>query len=581
VNGRSRDGDHSFTGCARLVHHIDPHRPGGGSDTGTELGLRDRRSLVALAAVAGAIGAAPLLGFGALDSSDGMLRVQLLAVNDFHGHLEPHTPGTIATEGGPVRAGGVEFLATHIEERRARNPNTVVVSAGDLIGASRSSPPFFHDEPTIEAWNRAGLDFSCRQPRVRRGYRELVRLQRGGCHPVDGCGDGGGFPGAGFTFLAANVHGPDGATIFPPYGVRTFAGAQVAFVGMTLEGTPGFLPRTAAGDLRFEDEAETVNRLVPVLRGQGIEAIVVLLHEGGKQAGGYGDCEGISGPIVDIVERTDREVDVFVTGHTHRAYDCEIDGRLVTSAGSYGRVLTDIDLAIDPATGDVASADAENVVVTQDVARHPRLSPLVSRYRRLAAPVRNRVVGMVETGAGRGRGESGGSALGRLVADAQVAATGADAAFTHADGIRADLARGRVTYGEAFEIQPFEHRLVSMTLTGAEIDTLLEQQWLGQPFPRLLESSSGLRYTWDPAAPPGRRVEALSLRGRPLERRRSYRITVNSFLADGGNNFPALLAGRDRAVGPTDVDALARFFTASSPLRLQRPARSNQHSKHG
>jgi 5'-nucleotidase len=546
------------------------------------LGPRDRRSLVALAAVAAAIGTAPLLGFGALDGSDGVLRVQLLAVNDFHGHLEPSTPGTIATEDGPVPAGGVEFLATHIEERRAGNPNTVVVSAGDLIGASPFVSAFFHDEPTIEAWNRAGLDFNAvGNHEFDEGYPELLRLQRGGCHPVDGCGDGDGFPGARFAFLAANVRRPDGATVFPPYGVRTFAGAQVAFVGMTLEGTPGFLSRTAAGGLRFEDEAETVNRLVPVLRGQGIEAIVVLVHEGGKQAGGHADCEGISGPIVDIVERTDREVDVFVTGHTHRAYDCEIDGRLVTSAGSYGRVLTDVDLAIDPATGDVVSAEAENVVVTQDVARHPRLSPLVSHYRRLAAPVRNRVIGLVEADVGRGRAESGGSALGRLVADSQVAVTGADAAFTHADGIRADLARGRVTYGEAFEIQPFEDRLVTMTLTGAEIDTLLEQQWLGQPFPRLLESSSGLRYTRDPAAPPGQQVEALSLRGRPLERRRSYRITVNSFLADGGNNFPALLAGRDRTVGPTDVDALARFFTASSPLRLPRPARSNEHSKRG
>jgi hypothetical protein len=305
-----------------------------------------------------------------------------------------------------------------------------------------------------------------------------------------------------------------------------------------------------------------VNRLVPLLREQGVQAIVVLLHEGGRQAGGYDGCDGIAGPVIEVVKRTDPEVDVFVTGHTHRAYVCEIDGRLVTSAGSYGRILTDIDLAIDPATGDIVSAEAANEIVTHDVARHPRLSSLVARYRRLAAPLEKRVVGSLAATVDRSDNEVGESALGDLVADAQAAATGADVAFVHADGIRADLEAGDVTYGEAFAVQPFGHRLVTMTLTGAEIDAVLEEQWLGQPFPRLLAASAGLRYSRDPEAAPGRRVEfaTTTLAGRPLRPERRYRVTVNEFLADGGNDFATFATGTDRELGPTDVDALARLL---------------------
>jgi 5'-nucleotidase len=337
---------------------------------------------------------------------------------------------------------------------------------------------------------------------------------------------------------------------------------QVGFIGMTLEGTPGFLRRAAAAGLTFEDEADTVNRLVPLLREQGVQAIVVLLHEGGRQEGRYDQCEGISGPIVDVVERTDREVDVFVTGHTHRAYDCKIDGRLVTSAGSYGRVLTDVDLAIDPATGEILTAKAENVVVTQTVRRHPRLTPLVERYQELADPIRNRGVGSVATDVDRSPTGAGESALGDLVADAQAAATGADLALTHADGIRRDLKRGATTFGDAFEVQPFGNRLVTMTLTGVQIDAVLEEQWRGQLFQRVLEVSSGLRYTWDPGAPVGRRVDprTTAIGGRPLDLGRRYRVTVNAFLADGGNNYPTLLAGTDRVAGPMDVDALAALL---------------------
>jgi 5'-nucleotidase len=293
------------------------------------------------------------------------VEVQLLGLNDFHGHLEPTTPGTIEPDPSSPRvpAGGAEYLATHIRTKAAENRNTLVVSAGDLIGASPLLSALFHDEPTIEAMNRIGLDLNAvGNHEFDEGATELARMQRGGCHPVDGCLDGDGFGGARFRFLAANVvREGSGSTLFRPYAIRSFRGVRVGFIGMTLEGTPDIVSPSGVAGLDFLDEAETANRYADELRRRhGVRAVVVLLHEGGVQSqpGGINDCQGISGPVVDIVERTTKQVDLFVTGHTHSAYNCVIDGRPVTSASSFGRLLTDIDLTLDRRSRDVVGVAA-------------------------------------------------------------------------------------------------------------------------------------------------------------------------------------------------------------------------------
>ncbi len=387
-----------------------------------------------------------------------LVDVQLLALNDFHGNLEP-PGGTI--EGAP--AGGAEYLASHVRRLEATNRNTVVVSAGDLIGASPLLSALFHDEPTIEAMNRIGLDLNAvGNHEFDEGADELLRMQKGGCHPVDGCLDGDGFAGAEFGFLAANVVRSDtGRTLLPPYQIRKFQGAKVAFIGMTLEGTPSIVTPSGVAGLEFRDEAETVNALVPELRRRGVESIVVLLHEGGLQPGGIDQCNGVSGPIVDIVQRMSDAVDVVVSGHTHRAYNCQIDGKLVTSASSFGRVLTDIDLTIDKGSGDVVVARADNLVVTRDVPKAGDVTELLDKYRQLAAPLANRVIGSITADVTRSATAAGESALGDVIADAQLAATdgrgegGAAVAFMNPGGIRADLSYapsgsegpGEVTYG--------------------------------------------------------------------------------------------------------------------------------------
>jgi len=509
----------------------------------------------------------------------GTVNVQILAVNDFHGNLEP--PAGSSGRIGTVNAGGAEYLATHINNLRAMNPNTVVVSAGDMIGASPLLSALFHDEPSIEAFNHIGLDFNAvGNHEFDEGIYELIRMQEGGCHPVDGCLDGDGFDGASFRYLAANVTWmKNDKTIFPAYKTRSFEGVHVAFIGMTLEGTPSIVTPSGISMLNFHDEADTVNALIPELKQKGVETIVVLIHEGGFPSGGYNACPGISGPIVDIVNRLDPAVDVVISGHTHAAYNCVINNMLVTSAASFGRIVTDVDLTIDRSTGDVVSMAANNNIVTRDVLKDNFITALIAKYNTIAAPLANRVIGSITANITRTNNAAGESALGDVIADAQLAATadpafgGAVVAFMNPGGIRADFnyaqsgseGDGNVTYGEAFTVQPFGNSLVTMTLTGTQIDTLLETQWVVN---RVLQVSNGFTYEWSLSAPVGSKVDIASImiNGATIDPGGNYRVTVNSFLADGGDGFAVLVQGTDRLGGDVDLDALEKYFVANSPV---------------
>lgn len=519
----------------------------------------------------------------------GTVDVQILALNDFHGNLMPPTGSSGRV--GTIDAGGVEYLATHINNLRLLNRNTVVVSAGDMVGASPLLSALFHDEPTIEAFNLIGLDFNAvGNHEFDEGWRELVRLQEGGCHPVDGCLDGDGFAGAKFKFLAANVvHRDTGKTIFPAVQVKFFGGKPVAFIGMTLEGTPSIVTPSGISDLKFLDEAETVNNLVPLLKKKGVETIVVLVHEGGTQnpsSSPINSCTGISGPIVDIVNNFDDEVDVVISGHTHQPYNCVIDGKLVTSAFSFGRLVTKIDLSIDRVSGEVVSMSADNRIVTRDVPKASLLTALIERYNAIAAPLANRIIGSITADITRTNNAAGESALGDVIADAQLDATDdpgfgeAVVAFMNPGGIRADLTYassaagegdGNVTYGEAFTVQPFGNSLVTMSLTGAQIDTLLEQQFNGcgaQNADRILQVSHGFSYSWSASGTPCNKVDAstIMINGVVVDPNAVYRVTVNSFLADGGDNFAVLRDGTNRLGGDVDVDAFEKYLAAFSPV---------------
>jgi 5'-nucleotidase len=515
--------------------------------------------------------------------------VRILAINDFHGYLRP-SPGGIRiadpddrTRKIVVPAGGSETMATLVKQLRqqAKNSkNTIFVAAGDLIGASPFLSAMFHDEPTIESLSMMGLEIaSVGNHEFDEGKDELLRMQNGGCHPTDKCQGPHPFTGAKFHYLAAStIEKATGKTVFPPYEIREFEGIPVAFIGLTLKGTADIVTPTGIAGLEFKDEADTVNALVPELKARGVEAIVVLIHEGGYPTGDYNECPGISGAIVDIVRKFDRAVDVVISGHTHQAYVCEIDGRLVTSGDKYGTIVTTIDLKLDPASRDIISAKADNVIVrTGATAKDPEQTALLESYEKLSAPIANRPAGSVTEALSHAPNNAGESALGDVIADAQLAATQAHAkgdaviAWTNPGGIRTDIAKkpdGTVSYADLFASQPFRNQLVTLTLTGAQIKNVLEQQWHDPKLPRLLQVSKGFSYTWDAAKPYGDHVlaDSMSLNGNRIDPAMTYRVTVNNFLSVGGDGFTLLKQGTLTLVGVYDSDALYGYFRAHSPI---------------
>ena len=518
-------------------------------------------------------------------SPSAALTLHLIGINDFHGNLDaPRNGMTVADPADPTKtrqvpAGGAARLATVVKQLRARDPaHTLMVGAGDLVGASPLLSSLFHDEPTVDALSGMGLALTAvGNHEFDEGPAELKRLQNGGCHPVDGCKGPEPFTGARYQYLAAStVETATGKTLFPAYAVREFDGIKVGFIGLTLKSTPDFVAPSGTAGLTFGDEAETVNALVPVLRGQGVEAIVVLIHEGGFPAAGAGDCPDISGPITEIAPKLDRAVDMVVSGHTHRAYVCTIGGRLVTSAGLYGMMATDITLTLDRRTRDVVAARARNVLIGQDIVEDGETKALIDRYRVLAAPLMNRVVGKITatlTTAGAANGES---QLGEIVADSMRAAAAKavgepiDIAFMNGPGLRGALVlkgEGEVSYADIFAVQPFNNTLVVMTLTGADILKLLDQQFDDIGPKAVLQVSDGFAYAWGRTGD-GAAVVAgsVTVGGKPLDPDARYRIVTNNFLAEGGDFFTAFKAGTDEKIAGADSAALEDWLAARSPL---------------
>ncbi|MFD6297384.1 bifunctional metallophosphatase/5'-nucleotidase [Streptomyces sp. NPDC060235] len=536
--------------------------------------------------------------------------VQLLSFNDLHGNLEPPTGSSgRVTELQPdgttktIDAGGVEYLATHLRDARKGNKYSITAAAGDMVGASPLISGLFHDEPTIGALNKLDLDVtSVGNHEFDEGAKELARLQKGGCHPTDGCYDKKAkFKGADFPYLAANV--TDEKTkkpILKPYWVWKKNGVKVGFIGVTLEGTPNIVSAEGVKGLKFGDEVETINKYAKELQRQGVKSIVALIHEGGapaSQSYNY-DCDspgagdGISGPIVDIAKNVTPAVDALVTGHTHQAYACTIpdpagNPRMVTSASSFGRLYTDTTLTYDRRTGDIArtAVKSANHVVTRDVAKAPDLTSLIAKWSALSAPIASRPIGYIAGDIGNAGTES---PLGDLIADAQLAYgksvdAEADLAVMNPGGIRAGLTYaasgsegdGVVTFGEAYTVQPFANTVNLVDLTGAQVVTALQQQVSGanEASPKILQISKGLTYTLDLTKTGAARVvaDSVKLNGTAIDPAATYRVAMNSFLAGGGDGFAELGKGTNVRVGNDDLAALETYLTAGSSATAPYP----------
>lgn len=542
--------------------------------------------------------------------------LRLIAFNDFHGHLEPaNTTLMLSDPGDPaqklrVQTGGAAWLGGLIGKLRSEVPNAVVFASGDTIGAAPLISTLFRHESTIDVMNGIGLDFAIvGNHEFDAGLKELRRIAKGGCAPnsangaVTSC-EGGPYRGAKFPFLAANVVQPDGETIFPPLVIKEYDGVKVGFIGVVTRTTPEIVSPSGIKGLTFLDEADTLNRYAAELRRHGVNAIVAVVHEGGRIAGDWNDtaCPGREGAIFKIAGKLSADIDLVFSAHTHQGYNCIIDtpaqkGLRVVQATSYGRGVSVIDVELEPATGriDRSKTRSRNIAVVNEaqgkipaVPTDAATAALVARYAALTAPKADRIIGSITGPVGYAEDSRtcpvADFPAGRMIADAQLEATNAapgkaQIALTNPGGIRAAFpCTGKppcpVTFGQAFTMQPFGNALVVMTLTGVQLKAVLEdQQKPGAAEPRFLQPSRGLSYSWKASAPYGERVTGLIFEGKPVEPDAQFRVTVNSFLADGGDAFKHFTEGTQRTGGPLDAKALVDFLQAHQPYTADPVAR--------
>jgi len=523
-----------------------------------------------------------------IESSDPQhVVVKILAINDFHGHLLTNR------EAGQRPMGGAAVLASYL---RAAQPEdwrdrTFIVHAGDHVGASPPVSALLQDEPAIMFLNLLANEFCTVENRLHprcnlvgtpgnhefdEGLGELLRMVDGGNYR-SGPFIENPYAGARFPYTASNVVlAQTGQSLLPTYVVKAAKGIQIGFVGAILSETSTLVSPTGVVGLQFLEEVQAINQAVHELKERGVRTIVVLIHQGGKQEPYEGlvrrDSQ-VQGPIVDIVSKLDEAVDLVISGHTHQFTNALVPTQsgkeiLVTQAFSYGTAYAEIQMKLDAATQDVIAQTAKIVRTFADsgpgLTPDPAVAKLVAQAEETVSPQVRRVITEVQIDLSRNENEAGESVLGDLIADAQRWAMDTDIAFMNRGGIHADLLHGKVTWGDLFEIHPFGNRLLAIELTGQQLYDVLNQQWLNQRIPRMLQVS-GLRYEWNGSRPVGDRVTAVWANGLAVDRTQTYTVTVNSYLAQGGDRFTEFSKGKRLREGPLDIDALTTYLQEAHP----------------
>lgn len=527
--------------------------------------------------------------------------VRLLSINDLHGNLEPPSgsSGRITDETGTLvnEAGGVAYLATYIKQ--LKNKNTMLVAAGDLIGASPLISAAYHDEPTIQIIDKLGLKTSSvGNHEFDEGYAELKRITNGGCHPTDGCSPEGTWKGSSFDFLGANVLKESGKYALPPYFIKQINGVNVGFIGLVTATTPTIVTAEGIKGLQFTEEVAAANKVSKFLARHGVKAQVVLMHEGDQVTPNQSPdaCSVVPDLGSRIASGLDAQIDLVISGHSHQAYVCKTkdpagQDRYYTQGSSFGRVLTQIDFQVDGRTRDVvrSTVTVDNHIVRRTVTPDAEIAGLVQTWKTRVATVANKAIGsitsdisnlVINTSPATTEAET---PLGDLIADAQLEATktggNAEIALMNPGGIRAPLnytqsgteGDGVVTYGEAFTVQPFNNLMQVVTLTGAQLDALLEQQiWTvaanGTVTHRILQPSSSLTYTFDTTQAVGSRVSNIKINGVAVTDAQSIRVAANNFLVGGGDGFSVFTQGTALWSGPLDIDAFVTYVGGHSPI---------------
>lgn len=563
------------------------------------------------------LGLAAVTTQGAQAKPNGQVPVRLLALNDFHGNLEPPTGSSgrmVDENGNTVSAGGAAYVAAWMKQ--LENENTLKVAQGDLIGASPLISAAYHDEPSLEFMNNLGITASAvGNHEFDEGYAELVRLVNGGSHPVDGDSPAGPWQGTKFPYLGANVllenatkipdvNGYDvlkqvppgqlkklladyGIPALPPIAVREINGVRIGFIGAVTETTPTIVTAAGIQGLQFKsvvDSAAFGSKLLDLI---GVKAQVLLVHEGDNVLTGKSpdacstttDPDGSEGNGTTIAKNVDPEIDMILSGHSHQAYVCSVtdpagNARLYSQGGSFGRVISQADFLVDRKSGDIirSSETIDNHIVTRDVTPDPDTAAFVDTWKARVADVANKPVGNITADLTRAASPTGETALGDVIADAQLEATktggGAQLALMNPGGVRADLTYapdGVVTYGEAFAVQPFSNLMQVVTLSGADLDALLEQQWTAART-AVLQPSASLHYTATLGNTFGNRVSNITIDGVPVNDATTYRVAANNFLVGGGDGFSVFKSGTGLWSGPIDLDAFTAYLTAHSPV---------------
>ncbi|RZL78386.1 MAG: bifunctional metallophosphatase/5'-nucleotidase [Rhodococcus sp. (in: high G+C Gram-positive bacteria)] len=549
-----------------------------------------RRAALRTAALAAGLSTALTVsltsGLSAARAQDATVSVRLLAFNDLHGSLEP-PPGVRSqvkhADGSLVPAGGAAYLAAYVDQLRGQATHSLLYSVGDNWGSSALESAMFHDEPTVQLLNRMGVDASAiGNHELDEGYTEFRRMQTGGCHPVDGCRFGDTFEGARFPLLAANMEFENGAPATLPFTVNYVEGIPVGVIATMPADTARMVTPEGVGGLRFTDELAAVDRTADLLDFFGVRAIALLMHKGAEPVADNGpnSCEVTSGPARDLALRASPKVDVIFTADSHQQYNCSFpdpmgNPRVMMQGASHGRIISVVDVSIDRTTRDILRdrASSFNQVVTHDIPSNPDVQALADSAARQASEVGEARVASLTGDLTRDETGSGESTLGNVVADAQLAAGsghGAQVALTNPGGLREDLLRGNVTYGQAYAAQPFGNTLEVLTVTGATLKTALEQQYQprgdGTITERILAPSSSLTYTMNRSAIVGDRISDLRVNGDTVTPDGTYRVAVNKFLADGGDGFEAFRTRSEAVHAGCDLDAFTAYLGAKSPV---------------
>lgn len=579
-----------------------------------------RRIATGAAAAVVALGAGLLVASPAAHAAE--TQIQILATNDFHGR--------ILDEGAQA---GAAKLAGAVEQLRASNPNTVFAAAGDLIGASTFESFIQHDKPTIDALNAAGLEVSAvGNHELDQGYNDLINRVMAPYDAVDNP-----YGGAEWEYIAANLKvKATGNDAVPATWIKEMGGVQVGFVGAVTEELPSLVSPGGITDIEVKGIVESVNAEAADLVDNGADLVVMLVHEGAPST----NCLTMrnSGKWADIINNVSPDVDAIVSGHTHLAYNCSFpvaqwasEGRTVTerpvvSAGQYGTSLNQLLFTVDSTTGEV-TAKAQNILAIQTFPADAEVAALVLAAKNKADILGAEPLGKIAGAFNRAQlatinpttglpneNRGGESTIGNLVAEVQRWATEkpesgeAEIAFMNPGGLRADMVGvdpgdgsypRTLTYKQAANVQSFANTLVNMTLTGAQIKTVLEQQWQRDAFNALptrpflrLGVSDGFEYTYtqqpvtetqrdNPAtttvneeglqyvAPRGT-ITGMWLNGEPIDLAATYSVTANSFLSTGGDNFREFANGTARRdTGKVDLQAMVDYmaaFAATTPL---------------